>query len=48
MLEALREGGPRKRDGGGAREGCGADVGGELGERLDIFLWTVSEIFSQV
>jgi len=34
MLEALREGGPRKREGGGARWGCGGDVllDAELGD----------------
>ena len=47
MLDALRDGGPKNSDGGGAREGCVADVGGEVGERLDIFVWTVSARFSQ-
>lgn len=34
MFEALREGGPRNRDGGGARWGCGVLVEAELGERV--------------
>ena len=35
MLESLREGGPRKREGGGGRLGLRAGPGGgeELGER---------------
>ncbi len=39
MLEALREGGPRNREGGGGREGWG--VAAEEGERVDIlaFRW---------
>lgn len=36
MLEALRDGGPRNREGGGARWGWEADADAELGERVDI------------
>lgn len=35
-MEALRDGGPRKREGGGALWGWGVDVDAELGERVDI------------
>lgn len=35
-MEALRDGGPRNREGGGARWGWEADADAELGERVDI------------
>lgn len=36
MAEVLRDGGPRKREGGGARSGWRVDVEAEGGERVDI------------
>ena len=53
MLEALREGGPRKRDGGGGRFGLIVGVwrGEELGETArgeDDIVWRMNERLSVV
>lgn len=42
MAEVLRDGGPRKREGGGARSGWRFDGFG--GERVDILLMSVTQL----
>ena len=44
MFEALRDGGPRKRDGGGARWGCELLDAAALGARVAIFQSSILSI----